>query len=159
MINLFEMMQNAQGGQAVDNLARQFGLTPNQSEAAVDALLPAFTIALRRQLKNPQAWPYLMAALSIPPGPAQTPFQPLSPQGMQQGEAVLGALFGSSELGRQVAAQAAAATGMSASLMQQMLPTLAAMLQGGAWKMFGENVSSVMSACANQMAAATGAPA
>ena len=33
MINLFEMMQNAQGGQAVDNLARQFGLTPNQSEA------------------------------------------------------------------------------------------------------------------------------
>ncbi|WP_460449214.1 DUF937 domain-containing protein [Alsobacter sp. SYSU BS001988] len=158
MINLFEMMQNAQGGQAVDNLARQFGLTANQSEAAVDALLPAFTIALRRQLKNPQAWPLLMAALSVPPAPtsAATPFTPFTPQGAQQGEAVLGALFGSGDLGRQVAAQAAAATGMSASVMQQMLPAMAAMLQGGAWKTFGDSLAAMTGAYAKQMGLAPG---
>src|SRR4051794_37363523 len=160
MINLFEMMQNAQGGHAVDSLARQFGLTPNQSEAAVDALLPAFTIALRRQLKNPQAWPLLMAALSVPPASmaASTPVQPFSPQAMQQGEAVLGALFGSSEIGKQVASQAAAATGMSASVMQQMLPTMAAMLQGGAWKTFGDSLAALTNAYAKQMGLPTAAP-
>ena len=156
MINLFEMMQKAQGGQAVNDLARQFGLTPEQSEAAVDAILPAFTIALRQQLKNPQAWPYLVAALSIPPGQPGAMFQAFSPQGLQQGQQLMGALFGSPQLGQQIAAQAASATGLNAALMQQMMPAMAAMLTGGAWKTFGNAIASAMEAFAGAMG--TGKP-
>lgn len=151
MINLFDMMQKAQGGNALDAFSQQFGLTPQQSEAAVDALLPAFTLALRQQLKNPQAWPYLMAALSIPPTQQPGAIQPFSPQGMQQGQQVMAALFGSPQLGPQIAQQAATATGMSSAVMQQMMPAMAAMLTGGAWQTFGGAMASAMEAFSKAM--------
>ena len=34
-MNLSEIMQAAQGGQGVDNLAAQFGLSPEQTQAAI----------------------------------------------------------------------------------------------------------------------------
>ncbi len=46
MFNLSEIMQSAQGGQAIPNLAKQFGLTPEQTQAAINALLPAFSVGL-----------------------------------------------------------------------------------------------------------------
>ena len=41
MMNLFDIMQSAQHGQALPNLAQQYGLTMQQTQAALDALLPA----------------------------------------------------------------------------------------------------------------------
>lgn len=63
MVNPFEMMQPAQNGAAVEAMARQFGLTPKQAENAVDVLLPAFALALQRQMANPQFWPVFPGAL------------------------------------------------------------------------------------------------
>ena len=40
MFNLFELMQKSQGGEAVQAMAKQFGLSPPQAESAMDALLP-----------------------------------------------------------------------------------------------------------------------
>ncbi len=54
MINLFELMRQAQGNPA-EAMARQFGLSPPQAESAIDALLPAFALAIQRQLQDPQA--------------------------------------------------------------------------------------------------------
>lgn len=45
-MNLNEIMQAAQGGQGVNNLASQFGLTPDQAQSAVQAVIPAFSQAL-----------------------------------------------------------------------------------------------------------------
>ncbi len=55
-MNLFEMMQQAQGGQAMQNLSRQYGLSPKQTQAAIDALLPAFSMGLQRQTQDPYAF-------------------------------------------------------------------------------------------------------
>ena len=43
MLPLFDMLANAQNGQAMDMLARQFNLSQQQTRAAVEALLPAFS--------------------------------------------------------------------------------------------------------------------
>jgi hypothetical protein len=50
------------------------------------------------------------------------------------GQEVLDRLFGSPEVSRQIAAQASAATGIGAQVLQQMLPTVAATLMGGLFK-------------------------
>ena len=47
MFNLFDIMRGAQGGAAIDSMARQFGLTPNQVERAMQALLPPSHLACR----------------------------------------------------------------------------------------------------------------
>src|SRR5690606_5069736 len=57
-----------------------------------------------------------------------------TPQGMQEGNGILGHLFGSKELSRAVAAQAAQATGIAQPTLQQMLPALASTIMGGLFK-------------------------
>jgi hypothetical protein len=39
--NLYEILANAQNGEAIERLSRQFGLSPRETEEAVAALLPA----------------------------------------------------------------------------------------------------------------------
>src|SRR4051794_9318185 len=64
MLNLFEILQNAQGGQLIANLARQFDLSQQQAQAALDAMLPAFSIGLKRQASDPAAASNLFATLA-----------------------------------------------------------------------------------------------
>ena len=53
---------------------------------------------------------------------------------MADGNGILGHLFGSKDLSRAVASQAAQATGIGQNVLQQMLPAIAAMLMGGMFK-------------------------
>ena len=53
---------------------------------------------------------------------------------MADGNGILGHLFGSKDLSRAVAAQAAQATGIGQQILQQMLPAIAAMIMGGLFK-------------------------
>jgi len=53
---------------------------------------------------------------------------------VNQGNDVLGQLFGSKDLSRAVAAQAAQATGIGQQVLQQMLPVIASMIMGGLFK-------------------------
>ena len=52
-MNLNDIIQAAQGGQGVANLANQFGLTPDQAQAAVQAMMPAFSTALQKAPRDP----------------------------------------------------------------------------------------------------------
>ena len=57
-----------------------------------------------------------------------------SPQGVDEGNGILGHLFGSKDLSRAVASQAAQASGVSQQILQQMLPAIASMVMGGLFK-------------------------
>ncbi len=50
---LFDMMMNAQNGEAMQTMARQFGLDKEQVEKAMAALMPAFSTGLKRNAANP----------------------------------------------------------------------------------------------------------
>ena len=44
-MTLNDIIQSAQGGAGLQNLASEFGLTPEQTQAAVQAIIPALTRA------------------------------------------------------------------------------------------------------------------
>jgi hypothetical protein len=47
--NLYEILPNAQGGQALDNPPIQFGMPAGEADAAVKAVLPALSAGSRRK--------------------------------------------------------------------------------------------------------------
>lgn len=136
MLPLFDMLANAQNGNGIDAMARQFGLTQQQTAQAMEALLPAFSQGLKRNASDPYGIGSFMNALAS--GNHQNyfdnPAQAFSSAGMADGNGILGHLFGSKELSRAVAAQASVMTGIGASTLQQMLPAMAAMIMGGLFK-------------------------
>lgn len=150
MLNLFEMMANAQNGAGVDALARQFNLSQQQTQAALQALLPAFSQGLKQNAADPYGIGAFLSALSTGQHAKyfENPMNAFSQQGVDEGNGILGHLFGSKELSRAVAAQAAQATGIGQQVLQQMLPVIASMIMGGLFKQ-----------STNQMQAATGFPA
>lgn len=136
MLPLFDMLAQAQNGHAMEQMARQYGLSQAQMQEAIAALTPAFSQGLKRNAADPYGAGAFLQALSS--GQHAKYFedasQAFSPQGMQEGNGILGHLFGSKELSRAVAAQAAQATGIGQETLKQMLPALAAMIMGGLFK-------------------------
>jgi hypothetical protein len=136
MLNLFDMLAQAQNGKGVDALAQQFNLSQQQAQAAIQALLPAFSQGLKRNTSDPYGLGAFLSAMGS--GQHAKYFedagQAFSPQGMAEGNGILGHLFGSKELSRAVASQAAQATGLGQQMLQQMLPAIASMIMGGLYK-------------------------
>lgn len=60
--------------------------------------------------------------------------QAFTPQGVADGNGILGQLFGSKEMSRAIAAQAAQMTGIGQEIYKQMLPVMASTLMGGLFK-------------------------
>lgn len=136
MMNLFEMMQQAQNGQAMENLARQYGLSQMQTQAAIEALLPAFSMGLQRQTQDPYAFGSLAQMMTASPFGRifDANGDGIPDNARSAGTDVLSQLFGSKEVSNAVAAQAAATSGVGQAVLKQMLPVIAAMVMGGLTK-------------------------
>ena len=136
MLPLFEMLNNAGQGQGVDQLARQFGISQAQAQEAMEALLPAFSQGLKRNAADPYGAGNFLGALAS--GQHAKYFEDaanaFTPQGVAEGNGILGHLFGSKDVSRAVASHAAQATGLGQDMLKQMLPVLASMLMGGLFK-------------------------
>ncbi|GAB4357144.1 MAG: DUF937 domain-containing protein [Oricola sp.] len=136
MLPLFDMFMNAQNGDAVRQMARQFGLSQKQTQDALEALMPAFSTGLKRNASDPTGVGSFLQALSD--GHHAKYFedmaQAFSPAGIEEGNGILGHLFGSREVSRAVAAQAAQATGIGQEILKQMLPVIASAMMGGLYK-------------------------
>ena len=136
MLNLFDMLNQSQSGQGIEMLARQFNLSQQQAQLAVEALLPAFSQGLKRNTADPYGLGSFMTAMAS--GQHAKYFEDASKaftqQGVDEGNGILGHLFGSKELSRAVASQAAQATGIGTQVLQQMLPVIASMVMGGLFK-------------------------
>ncbi|VTZ22354.1 conserved hypothetical protein [Methylocella tundrae] len=133
MFNLYEILQNAQNGQAVDNLAKQFNISPEQADAAVKALMPEISSAFLKRSAEPAAFGSILGALGdtqhiaafADAAAAQTR------ETTQKGVEVMGQLFGSAATSAEIAQHAASVAGLSPALLQQMLPVIASMVMGG----------------------------
>ncbi len=136
MLPLFDMFTNAQNGDAIAQMARQFGLTQKQTEEALAALMPAFSTGLKRNAADPMGVGAFLQALAG--GNHAKYFEDMTkaftPAGMEEGNGILGHLFGSKEVSRAVAAQAAQATGIGQEILKQMLPVIASTMMGGLFK-------------------------
>lgn len=136
MTNLFELMNQAQGGNAMANLANQYGLSQQQMQKAMEALLPAFSLGLERQAATPTGFEQLLNSFGQGQyaGYYDSDGDGIPDTARTSGNDVLAQLFGSPDMSRAVAQQAAAMSGISDSILKQMLPVIATMLMGGLFK-------------------------
>jgi hypothetical protein len=126
------LILNASDGAAVRQLGSQFGLGDDQAASALSALVPALAAGFQRNTQSPDGLGSLIGALT-----GGNHDQYISnPQALgnasavDEGNGILGHVFGNKDVSRQVASRAAAQTGLSADIMKQMLPLVAAMMMG-----------------------------
>ncbi|HLJ70085.1 MAG TPA: DUF937 domain-containing protein, partial [Roseiarcus sp.] len=150
-------MQAAQGGQGVNNLASQFGLTPDQAQSAVQAVIPAFSQALQRMGQDPNALGGVLAHIAS--GAHQGSFADPSQAAAsaQAGGNVLGQIFGSPQVSANISQQASRVSGVSPEIIQAMLPVVASMLMGGLMhSMNSQGLGGVLGQLANAVTASGG---
>lgn len=135
-MNLVDMFMKGQGGQNIEALSRQFNLSQQQTQAAIEALMPAFSQGLQRNTADPMGMGAFVQALSSGQHANyfDNPSAAFNPSGIADGNNILGHLFGSKELSRAVADHAATTTGLANATLKEMLPVVASMLMGGLYK-------------------------
>lgn len=131
-MDILESVIGARNGAAVEQIAAQFGLRPEQAASAVGALMPALAAGLKRNTATPSGMSDLMSALSG--GRHETyierPETLASAETTADGNSILGHIFGSKEVSRQVAAGASQKTGIDTAILKKMLPLVAAVAMG-----------------------------
>jgi hypothetical protein len=131
VMNLLESILNAKDGEAVSQLASQFGLNEDQAASAVQNLIPALAGGLQRNISQ-GGLNDLLGALTK--GQHQRylddPSMLSSEAVREDGNGILGHILGSKDVSRQVAAQASTRTGISESVLKQMLPVVASLALG-----------------------------
>ena len=131
-INLLDMIMSAQGGQTAQTAGAQLGLNQQQSQSAIAALLPAISSALKQNTASPQGLAGLLGALQGGQHEQylENPQMLGQPQTVNDGNAILGHLFGSKDVSRAVAGRAAEQTGIGSDVLKKLLPLVAAMAMG-----------------------------
>ncbi|MGU3361889.1 DUF937 domain-containing protein [Methylobacterium sp. M6A4_1b] len=123
MFNLFDILQ-AQAGANAQGLGRQFGLSPDQSLRAMEALMPALTMGLQRNVAyDPTGFAQLFNLVG--------PTPPTVPSATPQMDMLVKQLFGSPHLSQAVLQQAATVSGVAMPALKQMLPVMAGMVVAG----------------------------
>jgi hypothetical protein len=134
MANLNDILADAQGGQAIAMLGSEFGLTPEQADAAVAALLPAISTGLKRATATPDGLANLLAVMSQQRNLREMyddPDTAFAQPGRDAGNDVLSVIFGSPEVSRAVADRAQMQSGIASGILRKLLPVLVGMLISG----------------------------
>lgn len=134
MANLYEILANAQQGQAIDELAREFGLSREQTEAAIAALLPAISLGLKRATATPDGLGDVFALMGGRPALQAMYTDPraaFSPEGRDAANAALSQMFGTPEASRAIADQAQQFSGIGSAILKKLLPIVVGMILSG----------------------------
>ena len=131
-MDLLNLLLNQGGGQAVRQLANNFGLNENQAVSALSSLLPALGQGLARNASSQGGLESLMGALTG--GQHQRYLEDPSilnqADTINDGNGILGHILGSKEVSRQLAQQTSERTGIGADILKKMLPMVATLAMG-----------------------------
>jgi len=131
-MGILDMLLASQGGDVVKPLASNFNISESDAQSAISKLVPALSQGLRRNTTNSGGLESLIGALAG--GRHDSYIDDLSRLGRQEtvddGNGILGHLFGSKDVSREVASRAAADTGLDSTLLKKMLPVLATLVMG-----------------------------
>lgn len=159
-MNMMDMIMGAAGGQAPQQIGSQFGLDANQSQSAIAALLPAISSGLKQNSATPQGLAGLLGALQNGSHDQylENPANLARQDAVNEGNGILGHLFGSKEVSRAVAGRAAEQSGVPIDVLKKMLPMVAMMAMGSLGKqtrgagMFDQNQGGGLQNMIAQMA-------
>jgi hypothetical protein len=131
-MNILDAILGAQGGGAAQQLGRQFGLNESQVSSALSALVPAVAAGFQQNMSSAQGLDSLLSALGG--GQHQQYVEDVNTLGRADttadGNSILGHIFGTKDISRQVTSRAATQTGISEGVLKSMLPVVAAMAMG-----------------------------
>ena len=131
-MDLLQTILNAKEGRAVDDIGQSLGLNRDQTMSAIQGLMPALAGAMATNAAKPGGLESLESALTRGGHSRylEDPSQVAHPDAIQDGNGILGHLFGSKDVSRQVASGAAAQTGIGPDVLKKMLPMLASLAMG-----------------------------
>jgi hypothetical protein len=117
---------------ALQQMARELGVNESQAQSGAAALLPAILGGFKKQAQGQAGGLDGLAGMLGKLGGGGLLDNVLSPKptDVGRGNEVLGQIFGSKDVSRTVATNAASQTGLDPAVLKQMLPMLA-MLVGG----------------------------
>ena len=126
-MNILESLIGSQSSNVVSELARQLGVNESQASAAAGQLIPALTRSIKNNASTDGGLSSLINALQK--GNHHNYLDNTSMLGqnstIQEGNSILGHIFGSKDVSRNVANYGSQQAGLSSSLMKKALPILA----------------------------------
>lgn len=142
-MNLFDTVLGDQNKGTISEVARQFGLSDEQARGAIGQLLPSLQRGVQHNTTDEKGLDELLAAIET--GNHQRYVDEPSVLGQQEttddGNSILGHIFGNKDVSRRVASNAAEKTGLSTGLMKKLLPIVASIAMGAMSKqIFGSGV-------------------
>lgn len=133
MKTFYDLMREAQQSAFGAMMQKEFGLSADQQAKAVEAMMPAFWLGMRKNAGDPFGVAAFWQALGSGPYRSyfDNPFAAMTPKAMADGNGMLEKLFGSPEIARAVSLQVEAATGIAQDVVRRMMPVVANMMMGG----------------------------
>lgn len=121
----------AQAG-GLQSIARELGVSENQAASGTEALIPAILGGFKKQAQSQPSGLEGLGDLLGQLGGGNLMDDVLSPQptDVDRGDDVLGQIFGSKDVSRTVAQNAASQSGLDPSLLKKMLPMVAMLVAG-----------------------------
>ena len=131
-MDLMDLLQKAGGDSSLGNLASGLGLDASKTKDLVGALAPALMRGVQNQTQDAGGLSALKSALGS--GDHQryldNPELMAASESRDDGNNILGHLFGSKDVSRNVAAKAGESTGIDIGLIKKALPMLASLTMG-----------------------------
>ncbi len=131
-MGMLETILGGQNNQIIAQLSRSVGLDESDVQNVVHKLLPAFSNGIKANAGNSDALGGLLNALTS--GNHQQfidkPEALADTQAVEEGNAILGQVFGSKDVSRNVAGYAAQETGVDSSIIKKLLPLVATTVIG-----------------------------
>ena len=125
---LLDMINRFGGQGAIAAIAARVGISPEQAQSAMAALMPALAGGMTRAAETHGA--DALDAAAAPAAELATPELAGSDAAVSRGTDLLGTLFGGHAGTTAVADHAAQSTGLSPSILAQLLPMVATMAAG-----------------------------
>lgn len=139
-MNLTDILAQAGG---IESMANQLGIPPAVAKQGAEALLPAILGGFKKQAQSGGGVEGLGGLLGqLGGGGLLDAVLGSQPTPVNQGNDVLGQIFGSKDVSRTVAGQAAEQSGLDSGVLKQMLPILAMMVAGYMAKQGGQSGES-----------------
>lgn len=131
-MNLMDLLQQAGARGSVDELAGSVGIPAAKVQDLIGALSPALVGGLKKQARSSGGLEALGKALTTGGHQryVERPDLMAKAATRDDGNKILGHLFGSKDVSRQVAARAAEQTGLDSGLIKKALPLVADLAMG-----------------------------
>jgi hypothetical protein len=145
IMNILEAILGAQGGSAAAAAGQRVGLSQDQTNAALSALVPALASGLSKNASVPGGLDALLGALTGGRHAryVDDPSTLQSADAVDDGNHILGHILGSKDASRAVASQAAAQTGLGEDVLRKLLPMAATLVMGSLAKQQGGIAAAV----------------